>query len=107
MLLVYECQSLGGVQALGDRFVGSNQAVTHNHFSFRETGDVQLVSDHDNGDALLIERLENAHNFDARPGIEVAGGFVRQKNARFVDKSSSNGDTLLLASGELVRVVIS
>ena len=43
-------------------------------------GDVVLVRDQNNRVALLMEPLEQRHNFVAGGGIQVAGGFVGQQN---------------------------
>ena len=65
----------------------------------RVLGDIHLVRNQDDGDAPLeIQPLEQAHHFDAGPGIEVPGRLVRQKNRRVVDERTRDRDTLLLTA---------
>ena len=68
--------------------------------------DVELVGHHDNGDAGVVELLENAHDFDGRFGVEVAGGLVGQEQLRAVNQGAGNGDALLLSARELVGQVV-
>ena len=68
-------------------------------------GDIQLVGDHHDGDALVIEFLEHAHDFRAGAGIEIAGGLVCQEQGGLVGERPGDGDALLLAAGELVGFV--
>ena len=56
--------------------------------------------------ALLVQALEDAHHFDARPRVEVAGRLVGQQDRRVVDQRARDRDALLLAARQLVRMVI-
>ena len=67
---------------------------------------VQFVGDHDDGDALVVEFLEHAHDFDARLAVEVAGRLVGQQQRRLVDQRAGDGDALLLAAGKLVGMMV-
>ena len=69
-------------------------------------GDVVLVGDQDDGDALAVEFLEDGHDLDAGAGIEVAGGFVGQHHGRLVDQGAGDGHPLLLAAGKLVGIMV-
>ena len=70
-------------------------------------GDVVLVRDQEHGDAALeVEPLEDAHHLDAGPRVEVAGRLVGEENRRVRDQRARDGDALLLAAGELIRMVI-
>ena len=61
-------------------------------------GDIVLVSDQDDGVALLVEALEQRHDFVAGGGVEVAGGLVGQQDRRVVHQGPGDRDTLPLAA---------
>ena len=61
-------------------------------------GDLVLVRDHDNGDALSVELLHQVHDLDGGLGVERAGRLVSQKNAWAVRERAGDGDALLLAA---------
>ena len=63
--------------------------------------DIVFVGNEDDGITLLVEALEEAHDFIAGGGIEVAGGFVGEEDGGVVDEGASDGDALALAAGEL------
>jgi len=88
-----------------DRIVADDVAIAHDHGPLAKTGDVRLVRDHDDRQAHAVEVLEDAHDLDAGPGIEVAGRFVSQQQFRPVDQRTADGDPLLLAAGELVGMM--
>src|SRR3569833_3888415 len=69
-------------------------------------GDVRLVRDEDDGVALGLKLIEQAHDLDAGFGVKIAGWLVRKDDGRAVDEGASNGDTLALTTGELVRFVV-
>ena len=52
------------------------------------------------------ELLEQRHHLDAGPRVEVAGGLVGEDDCGSVDQRARDGHALLLAAGELVRVVV-
>ena len=69
--------------------------------------DVALVRDEQHGDAALdVQALEDPHDLDARPRVEVAGRLVRQQDRRVGDQRAGDRHALLLPAGELIRVVI-
>ena len=56
-------------------------------------GDVVLMSNEHNGNALLaIELLENRHDVTAGLGVEIAGGFVGKYKLRIVDQRTADSD---------------
>ena len=61
------------------------------------------VRDLDDGGALVVELLEEAHDLAALVGVEVAGRLVGEQQLRLGDERPGNADELLLAAGELVR----
>src|SRR6266404_1668830 len=106
LFLVELRQGLRRMETALDRFVRPDEPIAHHHFALGKTGDVQLVSDHDDGDAALVEGLEYAHHFDASAGVEIARRFVGQQNPGLVDQGAGDSNPLLLPSRELVGVVI-
>src|SRR5579862_1777960 len=60
-----------------------------------------------NGDAvILIQPLEDRHDFDAGFGIERSGRLVGQDELWIVDQAARDRDTLLLTSGQLTGMVM-
>ena len=72
----------------------------------REVGDVGLVGYEDDGVALGVELVEQAHNLYRSFGVEVSGGLVGEDDAGLVDEGAGNGDTLALPARELVGLVV-
>jgi hypothetical protein len=70
-------------------------------------GDVRVVGhQHDRHTPLGVEALEHAHDFGTGAGVEVAGRLVGQQQCRPPDQCSCDRDPLLLATGELDRMVV-
>ncbi len=69
-------------------------------------GDRLVVSDHDDGLAVVVHFLEEVENSQAGVFVEVAGGFIGEEQLRFVDHGSGDGDTLSFAAGEFVGGVV-
>ena len=68
---------------------------------------VQLVGDHDDGDALVVELLKHAHDFDARAAVEIAGRLVGEQERGLIGERAGDGHTLLLTAGKLIGRVVS
>ena len=81
-------------------------AVAHDDDAFAVGGDVQFVRDHDDGDAGVVEFLEQAHDLDAGAGVEIAGRLVGQDQFRLVDQGAGDGDALLLSAGKLAGMMV-
>ena len=64
------------------------------------------MGDHDDGDALVVQFLEHAHDFDAGLAVEVAGRLVGEQQRRLVHQRAGDGDALLLAAGKLVGMMV-
>ena len=64
------------------------------------------MRDHDDGDAVLVELLKNAHDLDAGAAIEISGRFIRQQHLRIVDQRARDGDALLLTAGKLTWIMV-
>ena len=95
-----------GKAALGDLDVGDDAAVAHDEVAFAEVGDVELVGDHHDGDALLVELLKHAHDFDGGFAVEIARRFVGEEDLGLIHEGARDGDALLLSAGKLGREVI-
>src|SRR5437667_5978906 len=59
------------------------------------------MSDLHDGRALLIQLLEQLHDFAALVGMQIARWFIGENQLRFGDDGARDGDELLLAAGEL------
>ena len=70
-----------------------------------EAGEARIVGDHADGRAALVEFFQEIHHLLAVLGVEIAGGFVGQKNGWATGQGPSDRDTLLLATGELGGIV--
>jgi hypothetical protein len=67
---------------------------------------IVLVSDKDNGNALLaIELLKNRHDFTAGLSIEIASGLVGKYKLWIVDQRTADGNALLLPAGQLIGLI--
>jgi hypothetical protein len=60
--------------------------------------DIVLVRHQDDGVALLVQTLEQAHDFVARGRVQVSGRLVSQQNRRVVHQRASHRDALPLAA---------
>ena len=54
-----------------------------------------------------MQILEQIHDHFASPEIEIASGFVGQKNARIADQRACQHDSLLLSARKLTRAMLS
>src|SRR5919201_6764846 len=69
--------------------------------------DIGLVRDeHDRDAALDVQPLEDAHHLDARPRIQIASRLVGEQQRRVVHQRARNRNALLLAAGELIRMMV-
>ena len=92
----------GGPGGGGARGLGLQQhAVADVQHPLGVGGNFRLVGNHHNGDALLVELLENLHNLLAGFCIQGAGGLVGQQHLGVVHNGAGNGHPLALAAGEL------
>ena len=85
--------------------VGSDAAIGNFHDALRVRGDLGVMRDQNDGVPGGVEFLQDAHDFFAGVAVERAGGFVGQNHAAAVHQRAGDGDALLLAAGELGRVV--
>ena len=88
------------------RLVVDDQAVAQHDDAPRVRGDVVLVGDEDDRDALRDQPLEDRHHLVRGLGVEVAGRLVGHDDRRVADERARDRDALLLAARQLVRVVV-
>ena len=69
-------------------------------------GEVHLVGDHDHGHALIGERLHDAQHLADRLRVERRGRLVEQHQRRLHRERAGDRDPLLLAAGELRRMLV-
>lgn len=84
-----------------DGFVLADCSVTKHKNAFGELGDVVFVRDENDGQPLIVEVLEDFHDFNGSAAIEIPGRLVREQDRRTVHESTRNGHALLLAAGHL------
>src|SRR5215468_3597291 len=68
--------------------------------------DVGVVRDHHDGGAGAVDPVEQPHDLDGGVRVEVSGGLVGQQDQRSVHERAGDGDTLLLTTGQFVRVAV-
>ena len=64
--------------------------------------DISLMRDNNDGLALVVELIDQRHNFPAGLAVQVTGGLIGQQNGRMTDQGAGNGYPLALPAGELV-----
>ena len=69
-------------------------------------GDLGVVGDEDDRPAGGVELVEEAHDVRAGVAVEVAGRLVGQDERRLRDERPGDRDPLLLAAGQLGRLVV-
>ena len=65
-----------------------------------------VVGDQDDRAARRVELVEEGHDLGARMAVEVAGRLVGEDQRGFGDERAGDGDALLLAAGQLGRLVV-
>ena len=99
-------QFVGGAPRQPVDLVPHDSAVAERDDPAAVAGDVGLVRDEHDGQAVLgVEALEDVHDLDARARVEVARRLVGEQDRGIVHERPRDGDALLLAARELVRVV--
>lgn len=97
MLLLEQFELDRRIQLVRYRLIADEAPIAHNKRPPTIPRDVQLMSDHDNGHAALVELLKNAHDLDARYAVQIPRGLVRQKKRGPIDQRPRYRNTLLLA----------
>src|SRR3712207_1825474 len=69
-------------------------------------GDLGLVGDEHDGDPLVVELLEERHDLDGRPAVQIPGGLVGEEQGGRGDEGTRDGHSLLLSARELARLMV-
>ena len=69
-------------------------------------GDVVLVGDDDDRDALPVDVEQDIHHLLRGLGIEGPGGLIGEDHLGLGDEGAGNGHALFLATGELIGHMI-
>src|SRR5690554_5294586 len=81
--------------------VFGNPPVHQPHAAQAVVGDVLLVGDQDDGLALVVQLVEQAHDPGGGGAVEVARGFVAEQDPRPGHQRPGDRHALALAAGEL------
>ena len=80
-------------------------AVAECDAALRPRGDVGLMGDEDHGDAACVQLLEQCDDLLGGTAVERAGRLVGEEDMRVVDERARDRHALLLAAGQLRRLV--
>src|SRR6185312_5978879 len=97
-LLVLVAQALVG-------FLVDHAAVEQADLALGEFRVARVVSGHAEGSAALVQFVEQGHHRLAIARVEVAGGLVSEQDRRPADQRAGHRHALLLAAGQLRRVM--
>ena len=64
----------------------------------RAFGHLFVVRNHHDGGAVVVELLQDVHDFVAHCAVKVTRGFISQNNVRVSDNGASNGNALFLSA---------
>src|ERR1700676_3002641 len=88
-------------RAVEYRLILANFAIAKYEGTFCKVGDVEFVGYQYDRQALIVESLEDLHDFHRGARVEVAGGLVGEQYGRTIHQGARDGDALLLSSGHL------
>src|SRR6266704_3061510 len=94
-------QNFGGSGALEHRIILANSPVAEDQHTLRVLRDIVLVRDQHNGQSFVVQALEDLHDLDRGPTVEIAGGLIGEENRRVVHQRASDRHPWLLSSGHL------
>ena len=80
--------------------------VQFDHALAHRVDDLFVMRGHDDGGAGAVDGVQHFHDAQRSGRVEVAGGLVGQQNLRVIHVGAGDGHTLLLATGELMRIVL-
>ena len=102
-----------GIREEQGGIVGAMSLVTHDlaavqfdHALAHRVDDLFVMRGHDDGGAGAVDGVQHFHDAQRSGRVEVAGGLVGQQNLRVIHVGAGDGHTLLLATGELMRIVL-
>ena len=84
----------------------NNLAIANGNNASGAAGNIPVMGDNNQCDALAVEFIKEPQDFGPRLGVQRTGWFVGQEQMGTVDQGAGNGDTLLLSTRKLVRAVI-
>ena len=97
----------GVIDHVGGAAILHDDALVHEqHVVGHLTGELHLVRDDDHGGVARGERANDVEHLAGQLGIERAGRLVEAEDVRIERQRPRNGDALLLAAGELMRIVV-
>jgi hypothetical protein len=82
-------------------------SILHLHDMICQVSNPRIMRHYNQCAVLLVaQRIEQVHDLGTCGGIQAARWLIGEKNRGRSDKRARNSDTLLLAPGELVRIVM-
>src|SRR5881628_2753409 len=82
-----------------------NASIEQMHVALGVSGETRIVRDHADRRALAMQLAQQFHHRLAVFGVEISGRLVRKQDGRLAAQRAGDGDALLLAAGELRRVM--
>ena len=79
-------------------FISENVSVAKENCSGGKHRNVRLMRHKGDGLTLLVQALEEAHDFIRSAGVKVTRGFVGEHDDRVVHQGAGDGHTLLLTA---------
>ncbi len=99
-------QVVRGEAAVQHGLVAEDATVAQRDDAPGVLGDVGFVRNEHDGDALIVEFLEERHHLDRCAAVEVTRGLVGEKDRRARHERAGDGYALLLPAGEFARLVV-
>ena len=66
---------------------------------------IVFVGHHNDGAPLIVQPLKEGEDLLGGDRVQISGRFIGEDEIRIVDEAASDGDTLLLATGQLRRLM--
>jgi len=91
----------------GAAHISGNAGVAEGDGARAALGDSGVMGHDENGGVeAVVQIVDEAEDFGAGVGVEVAGGLVGEEDGRLESEGSGDGDALAFASGKLVGQVV-
>ena len=91
---------------MGIALLHDDAAIHENDLVRHVPGESHFVGDDDHGGLLIRQVADDSKDLAGQLGVQCGGGFVEAENIRVHGQCPGDGYPLLLAAGELVRVVV-
>src|ERR1700675_863855 len=88
-------------RAVEYRLIFANFAIAKYERAFRKVSDIEFVSYQYDRQALVVESLEDLHDFHRGARVQIPGGLVGEKYRGAIHQGTGDSDALLLPSGHL------